>query len=219
MTRTAHEHDHPSTTRVLLVRHAQSHASVKKLIAGVRSCPGLTERGREQAARLSARLAAEPARPHALLTSPVSRARETAEILAGGLKLAEPVVETQARELDFGAADGLSIDEYQRVHGAFDMTAHPDRPFAPGGETWNRFRSRAGRVVEGLVSRHRGGTVLVVCHAGFIVAVMSALLDVVPPVLFTDATPAATSINEFVHDGSGWRLLRFDDASHLDTAA
>ncbi|MFF9063516.1 histidine phosphatase family protein [Streptomyces sp. NPDC014882] len=214
----AHEQEQHSTTRVLLVRHAQSHASVKKLIAGSGTCPGLTEQGREQAARLSARLAAEPPRPHALLTSPVPRARETAEILASGLEFGAPVVEAEARELDFGAADGLSVDEYRRAYGAFDMTARPDRPFAPGGETWNRFRARAGRVVGDLVSRHRGGTVLVVCHAGLIVAVMSALLDVVPPVLFTDSTPAATSINEFVHDGSRWRLLRFDDARHLDTA-
>ncbi|GKQ38775.1 histidine phosphatase family protein [Streptomyces sp. A012304] len=204
-----------STARLILVRHAQSHASVKKLIAGSRTCPGLTELGREQAGRLAVRLAAEPLRPQALLTSPVRRARETAGILAGGLGLA-PVVAPEARELDFGAADGLSIDEYQRVHGAFDMTVQPDRPFAPGGETWNRFRNRAGRFVGGLVSRHRGGTVLVVCHAGLIVAVMSALLDRVPDVLFTDSTPAATSINEFVHDGTRWHLLRFDDARHLE---
>lgn len=219
MTRMAHEQAQNSTTRILLVRHAQSHASVKKLIAGSRTCPGLTELGREQAAQLAARLAAERLRPHALLTSPVRRARETAEVLASGLGLGAPVVEAEARELDFGVADGLSIAEYHRVHGAFDMTVHPDRPFAAGGETWNGFQARAGRVVNGLVSAHRGGTVVVVCHAGLIVAVMSALLDVVPPVLFTDTTPAATSINEFVHDGSRWRLHRFDDAKHLDAAA
>jgi probable phosphoglycerate mutase len=205
-----------STARVILVRHAQSHASVKKMIAGSRTCPGLTELGREQAERLTARLAAERLRPQALLTSPVRRARETAGILASGLGLPAPVVAPEARELDFGAADGLSIDDYQRVHGAFDMTVQPDRPFAPGGETWNRFRNRADRFVDGLVSRHRGGTVVVVCHAGLIVAVMSALLDRVPDVLFTDSTPAATSINEFVHDGTRWHLLRFDDARHLE---
>lgn len=205
-------------THVWLVRHAQSHASVKRLIAGPGTCPGLTELGREQAARLTARLAAEPLRPDALLTSPVRRARETAEILANGLGLGTPGVEARARELDFGAADGLSIDEYRRTHGTFDMTAHPDRPFAPGGETWNRFRTRAGRVLADLMSRHRGGTVVVVCHAGLIAAAMSALLDVEPPVLFTDTTPAATSINEFAHDGSRWHLLRFDDAKHVDGA-
>ncbi|MFB0617853.1 histidine phosphatase family protein [Streptomyces sp. AGS-58] len=214
----AYAHGRKSATRVWLVRHAQSHASVKRLIAGSRTCAGLTELGREQAARLTARLAAEPPRPDALLTSPVRRARETAEVLANGLGLGAPVLETRARELDFGAADGLSIDEYQRIHGAFDMTVHPDRPFAPGGETWNQLRTRAGRVVNDLMSGHRGGTVMVVCHAGLIVAVMSALLDVVPPVLFTDATPAATSINEFVHDGSRWDLLRFDDAKHVAEA-
>lgn len=214
----AYEQEQNPDTRVWLVRHAQSHASVKKLIAGSHTCPGLTELGREQATRLTARLEAEQPRPHALLTSPVRRARETAEVLASGLGLEAPVVETEVRELDFGSADGLSIDEYQRIHGAFDMTVHPDRPFAPGGETWNQFRIRARRVVNDLMSRHRGEIVIVVCHAGLIVAAMSALLDVVPPVMFTDATPAATSINEFVHDGSRWHLLRFDDAKHVDGA-
>ncbi|KUN75121.1 histidine phosphatase family protein [Streptomyces griseoruber] len=209
---------HGSSTHVLLVRHAQSHASVKKLIAGSRSCRGLTERGREQAARLTARLAAERLRPHALLTSPVRRARETADILARGLRVGAPDVEREVRELDFGAADGLSVEEHLRRHGSFDMTADPDRPFAPGGETWNQFRIRAGRAADTLLSRHRGGSAVVVCHAGLIVAVMSALLDVVPQTLFTDATPAVTSINEFVHDGTRWRLGRFDDARHLDEA-
>ncbi|MBH5336245.1 histidine phosphatase family protein [Streptomyces pactum] len=206
-------------TRVLLVRHAQSHASVRKVVAGAATCEGLTEHGREQAGRLAARLAAERLRPDALLTSPVRRARETATVLAAGLGLPEPVVEPEVRELDFGAADGLSIDEYGRRHGTFDMTAEPDRPFAPGGESWSGFRGRAGRVMGELADRYPGGTVLVVCHAGLIVAATSGLLDVAPPVLFTDASPAATSVNEFVRSDTGWSLLRFDDAAHLEGAA
>ncbi|MFH8367677.1 histidine phosphatase family protein [Streptomyces sp. NPDC018031] len=212
-------HEQDSVTHLLLVRHAQSHASVKKLIAGSRTCLGLTELGHEQVTRLADRLRAEQLRPDALLTSPVRRARETADGLARGLGLGEPVVEEQVRELDFGVADGLSIDEYSRVHGDFDMTANPERPFAPGGESWSRFRVRAGDVMRGLAKLHAGERVLVVCHAGFIVAAMAAVLDVPPPVLFTDATPAATSINEFAHDGSGWRLVRFDDAAHIGTPA
>ncbi|MFS0692452.1 histidine phosphatase family protein [Streptomyces nitrosporeus] len=214
----AHEEEDSSVTRVLLVRHAQSQASVRKVIAGSRTCAGLTELGRTQAALLAARLEAEQLPLNSLLTSPVRRARETADVLAGVLSLGPPTVEPEVRELDFGAADGLSIDAYERAHGAFDMIAHPERPFAPDGESWSRFRLRAGRVMADLLSRHRGETVLVVCHAGLIVAVMSALLDTVPPVLFTDSTPGPTSISELAHDESGWTMLRFDDTKHIDEA-
>ncbi|MFH8476554.1 histidine phosphatase family protein [Streptomyces sp. NPDC018000] len=214
--RMIHKQENSSATRVLLVRHAQSHASVQKLIAGSRTCAGLTELGRTQAALLTARLEAEQLPLNALLTSPVRRARETADVLANGLNLGAPAIETEVREMDFGVADGLPIATYERVHGAFDMLAHPERPFAPDGESWSQFRLRAGRVMTDLVSRHRGETVLVVCHAGFIVAVMSALLEALPPVLFTDSTPTATSINELAHDGSEWTMLRFDDAKHID---
>lgn len=209
-------HGENPVTHVLLVRHAQSYASVKKMIAGGASCLGITEPGRDQAERLTARLLAERLRPDALVTSPVRRARETAAILASGLGLGQPVLEPGVRELDFGVADGLSIDDYARIHGEFDMTAEPDRPFATGGESWSGFLVRAGRTMRELADRYPGGTVLVVCHAGLVCAATAALLDVAPPVLFTDASPAATSITEFVYDGAGWSLLRYDDAAHLD---
>jgi phosphohistidine phosphatase len=71
--------------RLVLVRHAEA-------------APGdpddqraLTPRGREQSRTLGERLAREGVRPDALLTSPLRRARETAELLGAALGVtAEP---------------------------------------------------------------------------------------------------------------------------------
>ncbi|MFH8617139.1 histidine phosphatase family protein [Streptomyces sp. NPDC017979] len=208
-------HDHELPTRVRLVRHGQSHASVQRIVAGGDNCAGLTDRGRGEAARLTVRLRLEHDPPGTLLTSPILRARQTAAVLADGLGLGEPLVEPGVRELDFGAADGLTTEEYAQVHGVFDITVHRDRPFAPGGESWSAFTGRARLVMDDLAARHRGDDVMVVCHAGFVVAATVGLLDVPPPALFSDTSPATTSISEFVHDGGEWSLVRYDDAAHL----
>jgi broad specificity phosphatase PhoE len=65
-------------TRLLLVRHAESAASWQE-----HDDPGLSDRGRQQAADLAGRLGLVPTR--SVLSSPLSRARETASALTEGL--------------------------------------------------------------------------------------------------------------------------------------
>src|SRR5690348_16730293 len=69
---------------VWLIRHADAYGGLRAL-AGGPADPPLPERGREQAGRLSARLA--PVELHAVWTSDLRRARETAEAVAGGRPL------------------------------------------------------------------------------------------------------------------------------------
>jgi 2,3-bisphosphoglycerate-dependent phosphoglycerate mutase len=70
---------------VWLIRHADAYAGMDALAEG-RIDPSLSERGREQAARLAARLAAVPL--HAVWSSELRRARETADAIARGRPLA-----------------------------------------------------------------------------------------------------------------------------------
>ena len=74
--------------RLLLVRHAEAAPGTPD------SDRRLTERGREQARALGERLARENVRPDALVTSPLIRARETADLLGAALGVA---VEVDAR--------------------------------------------------------------------------------------------------------------------------
>jgi broad specificity phosphatase PhoE len=64
-------------TRLLLVRHAEPAGSWQE-----HEDPGLSDRGRRQAAELATRLGA--AAPRAVVSSPLARARETAAALAAG---------------------------------------------------------------------------------------------------------------------------------------
>jgi broad specificity phosphatase PhoE len=132
--------------RLVLIRHGESDQARRGLIAGVSACTGLMERGITQAQQLANLLAntGELNDCVALLSSPVLRARQTAEILATALPVRTIEPDCDLCELHPGEADGLSDElskeEYRSRYGAFDLQTSPDRPFAPGGEipsyTW-----------------------------------------------------------------------------------
>ena len=70
------------TTRVVLIRHGESQVTVDRVIGGHRTCSGLSDLGRQQAARLHDRLAATHELDGAvLISSNFDRAIETAQII------------------------------------------------------------------------------------------------------------------------------------------
>lgn len=204
----------PPVTRLLLARHGQSAAGARGVIAGLAGCTGLTAAGRDQAGRLARRLAAEHPQVTVLLTSPLRRAAETAEVLGAHLGLAVRV-EPDLEELRPGAADGLTLAQIHARYGQADLVQEPQRPLAPGGESWSGFRGRVAATLPRLVDDHRGETLLAVSHAGFVVAAMIALLDIPRPGNQTYLEVAAASLTEWTHDGHRWTLERFNDTAHL----
>ena len=74
-------------TRLVLVRHGESMASVNRSIGGPRTCAGLSDLGRRQCERLAARLAETGELADVVLyASHYPRAIETAELLAAGAR-------------------------------------------------------------------------------------------------------------------------------------
>src|SRR5579884_1185169 len=157
--------------RLVLIRHGESQHSKLGLIAGVAGCPGLTEHGILQAQSLVNRLKETRELDDAtiLLSSPVPRARQTAEILARALPSRAIEFDCDLCELHPGEADGLTWDEYRSRFGTFDQQAEPDRHFAPGGESWSEMYARVRGSLGRLAERFDGKTVVTVTHAGFIV--------------------------------------------------
>jgi radical SAM protein with 4Fe4S-binding SPASM domain len=93
--------------RCVVVRHALCEDNVAGLLP--RPTSGLTAQGRRDAERVAARLAARPwpTPLRCVVTSPMARSRDTAEVIARALGL--PVKEdARLREVDFGAATGLT---------------------------------------------------------------------------------------------------------------
>jgi broad specificity phosphatase PhoE len=205
--------------RLILVRHGESEATVRRIVGGPRGCTGLSPKGRRQAEALRDRLSErDEIRADRLLSSVLPRAVETAQILAPALGVDTFEQDCDLCEVHPGEADGLVWSEYQQRYGDFEMVAEPDRPMAPGGESLNEFRARVTRVLHALAERCADETVVVVCHGGVIVFSIIALFDI--PRLDREARldPVNTSITEWLYDATTgkWTLGRYNDASHLD---
>ena len=119
-----------------------------------------------QAEAAAARLSREPYGLEVIVSSPLKRARATAESGRRQRTGLEVVVDEGLRETDFGDWEGYTFTEIQRRWPA-ELAAWLADPSAapPGGESfepWRRSGSR--RPEELLVERYEGRTVLVVSH-------------------------------------------------------
>lgn len=205
-----------ANTQLVLVRHGESLATVERVIGGPRTCRGLSDLGHRQSKRLAVRLAeTAELRIGALYSSGFPRARETAAHLQAALGQ-HCVIEPAFGEHDPGPdCDGLSYDEFVARFGMPDWESDPDLEVFPGGETVSVFHRRVHTAVDELIERHRGESVMVVCHGGVIDAVMRRLLQA-PVVGGFQMYTANTSLTEaHLLEAGQWRLVRYNDVAHL----
>jgi 2,3-bisphosphoglycerate-dependent phosphoglycerate mutase len=211
-----------SPTRLVLIRHGESQATVDQVVGGHRGCTGLSELGVRQAAALARRLAAtgELGSVNVLSSSILPRAISTAELIAPALGWAPDAVVQDCAfcELHPGECDGMTWEQFGGVYGDPDMRANPYTPLSPGGESLAEFQLRAGRALTQVVRDHPGLTVVLVCHGGVIGASMATFLDLPAFGRLVDLQIDNTSITEWLvpvdgQDRSG--LVRFNDVAHL----
>ena len=157
-----------SLPRAFLVRHGETEWSASGRHTGRTDVP-LTDRGRREAERLGARLAKE--RVVLVLTSPLSRARETCE-LAGFGAVAE--VTDDLLEWDYGEYDGRRTAEIRTERAGWTLWSGG----VPGGETADEVARRADRVIDRV--RGTNGDVALFSH-GHILRVIAARWLCQPP--------------------------------------
>ncbi|MDQ2731883.1 MAG: histidine phosphatase family protein [Armatimonadota bacterium] len=198
--------------RLILIRHGESQHGVRGVIAGVKGCTGLTERGVRQAQEFAENIAhtGEFNDCGVLLCSPVLRARQTAEVLLSGLPAESMEEDYGLCEVHPGEADGLSWVDYRARYGTFDLITSPDRPFSPGGESWSEFLLRVRSTLDRLAAQYAGQTVVAVTHAGFIVASFLVLFDIPRPGTGARLDPEYLSITEWSVEEGTWRLVQFN---------
>jgi broad specificity phosphatase PhoE len=204
--------------RLILVRHGDALAGFDGPIAGPTGCLGLTPLGRRQAEALCQYVAASGrVRADVLLASVLPRAIETARLIAPGLGVELARQDCDLCEFHTGEADGVDWKEYNARYGSFDMEAEPDRPFAPGGDSWNGFHERVSRTLERLAREYVGQTVVAVCHAGVIIASMRLLLGILDPTTSAHLRPSNTGLTEWEHRPSDdrWLLHTYNETVHL----
>ncbi len=147
-------------TVTVLLRHGQTALSVDRRFSGVGSDPELTADGRAQAAVAGNRLAGQEF--EAVISSPLRRARETAEIAGGGRTVA---VSEGLRETDFGEWEGLTFAEVGKKW-PDELAAWLADPAVapPGGESFLDTDRRVGQALDGLRESYPGCRLLVVSH-------------------------------------------------------
>jgi probable phosphoglycerate mutase len=200
-------------TRLLLIRHGATAATEEDRFSGS-SGAELSEMGRWQAARLGERLAGE--RLAAIYVSPLSRAIDTARIVAGHCGL-EPIVRDGLREIGHGRWEGMKRGEVEQQFAA-EFSAWEEDPFtfAPeGGESGVAVLARALPVVREIVTVHRGEQVAVVSHKATLRLLLSSLLgfDARGYRDRLDQSPACLNVVDF-KDPVRARLMLFNDTSH-----
>ncbi|MGK9272334.1 bifunctional RNase H/acid phosphatase [Williamsia muralis] len=202
-------------TRLLLLRHGQTALSVERRYSG-RGNPELTELGREQAALAAKRLASRtPSDVSAVISSPLGRARETAESAATALGL--PVtVHDGLIETDFGAWEGLTFREAAERDPELFKTWLGDTSVAPpGGESFDTVTERVLQARSEIVAGNESSTVLVVSHVTPIKVLLRSALDVGPSILYRlHLDLASLSLAEFYPDG-GASVRLVNDTNHL----
>jgi len=200
-------------TRLFLVRHGATQRTAEDRFSGDVGVD-LSEEGRKQAALLGERLRNEALT--ALYCSPLSRAVETASIIAGSCALA---IEKRdgLREIRHGRWEGLTRHEVEARHPE-EYAAWEEDPFtfAPeGGESGVAVLARALPVFREIVTRHTGERVLVISHKATIRLVLSSLLGFDPRGYRDrlDQAPACVNVLDF-RDPVRARLMLFNDTSH-----
>ncbi|MEW1958060.1 histidine phosphatase family protein [Kineococcus sp. NPDC059986] len=185
----------PTPARTALVRHGETDWNRDGRLQGRTDIP-LNDTGRAQA-RALAELLAEPLGddlPWAAVTSsPLSRARETAQILADrlGLELLPPHDDLVERH--FGEAEGGDLAE---------LTARYPHGERPGQEPWEDLVARGSAALRRLRAEHGDVPLVVVAHGTLLRATVEGLVGVELPRMAN-----ATSV---VVEGAGddWRLAR-----------
>ncbi|MCA1824552.1 MAG: bifunctional RNase H/acid phosphatase [Frankia sp.] len=209
-TRTAQQ---PTTT--LLVRHAQTGLSAEKRFSGVGDVP-LNEVGRAETEALARRIAESADRIAAVWSSPLDRARTTATAIARALDLS--VTEHSGlREVDFGAWEGLTLEDVARDWPElFAQWSAGTDVAPPGGESFRAAAARVHAAAADVIAKNPEATVVVVSHVTPLKLLLGSALRAETTALYrVYLEPASVSIVDWYDDG--FAVVRaVNDTCHLD---
>jgi probable phosphoglycerate mutase len=194
-------------TTFLLVRHATCDA-VGSRIAGRAPGEHLNDEGRAQAARLAERLAGITI--EALYSSPLERARETAQAVAAKLGV-DVRISDALTEIDFGEWTGASLDALHADPQWRRFNSFRSGTPIPGGESMLDAQARGVAELHRLRCGHPDGTVVLVSHGDVIKAMIAYHAGIAIDLMHRlEIAPASVSVVEVSEHGA--RIVGIDTA-------
>lgn len=182
--------------KISLIRHGRTIANEKGIYAGLET--PLSPRGAEDLRNLKFPC------PEILLTSPATRARETATILFGR----EGEVEDRLLEISYGEFEGLSFQEaeknYPKECAAWIQNPYKNPP--PGGESISMLLSR----LEGLLKdfKKKDRDLVCVTHEGVIRGILALVLQ--NPSAYFKFKIVNGGLTKIEAKGSFWQILQIN---------
>ena len=186
-------------TRFFLVRHGETEWNRERRIQGVSDIP-LNDTGRAQAAALGDILVGHNF--DLIVSSPLSRADETARIIAQRLGMPAPITVPDLIERNYGEAEGSSGADLDR--------RYPPGTDIPGREDREVVTQRAVRVLHDMAIRHPHADIVAVAHG----AVIRSVVDYAAPGLHKEPITNC-SVHSFSLVAGTLELVAFDDPMEI----
>ncbi|MGB3634620.1 MAG: histidine phosphatase family protein, partial [Rubrobacteraceae bacterium] len=208
----------PKRQELILIRHGQSTANAAGVWQGRLDFP-LSDTGRQQAYHAGKALAAT--RFDALYASPLSRAYETAEIIAresgfGGVVTAEPGLVERAGGLLEGTTREERESRIPELMQKLSTLPEEERWSVVGAETDEEVLTRFTAAMSGIRTRHVAGSrVVVVSHGGSMRAFLRYLLGQEILADSRRAPNASITRLSWRPDGSDRQLIELASTDHL----
>ncbi len=202
------------STSLIITRHGETEWNRALKHQGHLDSP-LTPDGIRQAHALAESLRNQPIA--ALYSSDLGRAMATAAILGAALGLTVQA-DVRLRETCLGVLQGLSINEFkERFPQLYRAYRRGDPDYVlPGGESLRQFHARTMAVLNEIVGRHAGQTVLVVGHGGTLSSIFREVFRI-PLTEPRNFSLKNVSFNLFTVSDGQWRLETWGQISHLKT--
>lgn len=191
-----------SQSSFVFLRHGLSEGNKEGIIQGRTDYP-LAQEGQQQIETLIDFWKAQNRSFDRIISSPLTRARSSADLLAAALKL-EPEFDDLWEERHHGEAEGAPYDQANQWY-ADRPNASPFEPVFDSGESEWELHIRACKAIHKLILLDPG-SYLIVSHGGFLGAVLRAVLGIAPSSGRT--RPARISLAN-----AGFADLRYD---HLE---
>ena len=192
-------------TTVFLIRHGVTDWHREQRVLGQRDV-ALNADGINQSQAAATALAGVPVGE--VLASPLVRAVQTAEIIAGqyGIEVAR---DPRLTDFRVGKWEGMSYDEIARSPDYQRFLANPLSEAIPGGEDMKQIRERSVAAVEqALEDAPQGESVVIVSHAGIVRVLLSYYLGSNPANYHRlRVSPGSVSVLSFEKDRELPRVL------------
>jgi broad specificity phosphatase PhoE len=200
---------------LLLVRHGETEWNRNGRWQGQQDIP-LSETGRAQARLLAARFGKEQEKFHALYSSDLTRAWETAVIIGQTIRR-DPISAPALREIHLGNWEGHSVaeiiesypKEWSRLEAGEDIARG-------GGESYGTFQARIMDWLTATARRELGNTIIAVTHGGCIRSALLAIRNLPWSERHLIPSIENASITKLSYSDSGWTILQDADTHHLE---